>query len=342
MTIRMPARYLIILLAILAFSVLCQTVIAQTGGVAGSNTITGFVRGDGEPIKGATVYVLDSNRKKLGTFNDFTDGQGRYDIRGLPCGTFFLVVEAEGWEALELTFSCFEGVAGARGDRGALSSTQEKNVNLLPEGTTVTPKENIDQFSAKAAKQYAKALKKMDKGDMAGAEAILVKVLEIEPGFHYARAKLGEIHKREGRIEEAKAELGQAVEQNPEEVLGRVHLASIHIQAGDLKPAAALLEEAVAVAPKYPLAWYNLGLCCSQLPDKADRAEEALLKCLELDSEEFADARLLLANTYLGKEHLRDALNQMEAWLELGIDSPMTSRVEQTVKALREDPHLDN
>lgn len=342
MKIRMPARYLTTLLVFLALAVLCQNVNAQTGGVAGSNSITGIVRGGGEPIKGASVYVMDPKLGKLSTFSDLTDGQGRYDIRGLPCGTYFLVVEAEGWETMELTFSCFEGAAGARGDRGSLSSTQEKNVNLLPEGTTVTPREDIDIFPSKAARQYEKALKKMDKGDMAGAEKILGKVLEIEPGFHYARAKLGEIHKGEGRIEEAKAELGRAVEENPEEVMGRVHLASIHIQAGELEKAVLLLEEAVAVAPEYPLAWYNLGLCCSQLPEKAERAEEALLTSLELDSKEFADARLLLANTYLGQERLRDALNQMEAWLELGVESPMTSRVEQTVEALREDPHLDN
>lgn len=310
---------------------------AQSGGVSGSNSITGVVRGSGSPIQGAMVSVLDANRKKLANMNDQTDGQGRFDIRGLPCGTFLLVVEAEGWENLEVTFSCFEGAGGARGDRGSITGGQEKIITLLPEGSTILPKEEVDQFPSKASGKYKKALKKMDKGDMDGAKKILEDVLEMEPGFHYARAKLGEIHKMAGRTEEAKTELTTAVGQNPNEVMGRVHLAAIHIKAGEHEEAARLLEEAVAAAPGYADAWFNLGLCCSQLEGKAERAEEALLKALELDAAELADARLLLANTYLGQERLRDALNQMETWLEAGIESPMTPRVKETVKALRED-----
>ncbi len=334
---RIPVRRLTLALAALFLFAPGPDAFAQSGGVSGVNKVTGVVRGDGDPLKGAQITILDSNRNKMSTFSAETDAQGRYTIRGLPCGTYLLQVEAPGFEALEVTFSCFDEFAGGRGDRGALAGGVEKNINLLPEGSTIIPREDLEPFPDKAARAYTKALKKMDKGEMDGAEKTLTEVLEMDPGFYYARAKLGEIHKKAGRIEEAKKELSTAVEQNPNEVMGRVYLAAIHIQAGELGPAAELLEQAVAVAPGYADAWFNLGLCCSQLEGKAERGEEALLKALELDSAELADARLLLANVYLGQERLRDALNQMEAWLELGIESPMTPRVKQTVKALRED-----
>ncbi len=333
-------RFLTLALAAILLVAPAQDAFAQSGGVSGSNKVTGVIRGDGDPLKGALITILDSNKKKMPTFNAETDVQGRYSIRGLPCGTYLLRVEAPGFEALQVTFSCFDESVGGRGDRGAVAGGIEKNINLLPEGSTITPREDLEPFNDKAARSYTKALKKMDKGDMDGAEEILLEVLEEEPGLHYARAKLGEIHKKAGRTEEAKKELSAAVAQNPDEVMGRVYLASIHIQAGEHGKAAELLEQAVEVAPGYADAWFNLGLCCSQLEGKAERGEEALLKALELDAAELADARLLLANVYLGQERLKDALNQMEAWLELGIESPMTPRVTQTVTALREDLDL--
>jgi tetratricopeptide (TPR) repeat protein len=333
-------KKLTLALIILALLFPAVDALAQSGGVSGSNKITGVIRGGGDPLKGARVTILDSSRNPLATMTNDTDVQGRYQIRGLPCGTYYMKVEAEGFESLEVSFSCFEET-GSGGVRGAVTGGGvEKNINLLPQGTTITPREDLEPFPDKAARSYTKALKKMDKGDMDGAEKILDEVLEMDPGFYYARAKLGEIHKLEGRTDQAKTELATAVEQNPNEVMGRVHLASIHIKAGELEQAAALLEQAVAVAPGYADAWFNLGLCCSQLEGQADRAEEALLKALELDAAELADARLLLANTYLGQNKLRDALNQMETWLDLGIESPMTPRVKETVKALREDLDL--
>jgi Tfp pilus assembly protein PilF len=335
-----PVRWLTLALAALILVAPAQVASGQSGGVAGSNKVTGVIRGDGDPLKGALITILDSNKKKMATFGAETDVQGRYSIRGLPCGTYLLRVEAPGFETMEVTFSCFDESVGGRGDRGAVAGGIEKNINLLPQGSTIIPRENLEPFNDKAARSYTKALKKMDKGDMDGAEKILVQVLEEEPGLHYARAKLGEIHKKAGRTAEAMKELSRAVEQNPDEVMGRVHLAAIRIKAGELGPAAELLEQAVAVAPGYADAWFNLGLCCSQLEGKAERGEEALLKALELNAAELADARLLLANIYLGQERLRDALNQMEAWLELGLESPMTPRVTQTVTALRKDLDL--
>jgi len=331
------ARFSVPVLALAALMLLVSATdaLSQAGG---SNSITGFVRDDGgSPVGGAVVYLLDSNRKKMVAKNTVTDAQGRYELRALACGAYFLVVEAEGYESLEAPFSCFETSDGLRGSRGSLGGTQEKNLTLLPVGTTILPRENIEQFSAKASGKYKKALKKMDKGDMDGAKKLLEAVLETEPGFHYARAKLGEIHKLAGNTEEAMKELSTAVAQNPREVMGRVHLATLHIQAGELDQAAPLLEQAVEVAPNHADAWFNLGLCCSRLEGRTGRAEEALLKALELDPENPGDALLLLANTYLGQEKLKDALQRMEAWLELGIQSPMTERVTQTVEALRQD-----
>jgi tetratricopeptide (TPR) repeat protein len=334
--IKHPFRASALALAALMLLVCAPQAFSQAGG---SNSITGFVRNEGgDPVGGAVVYILDSNRKKLVAKNTVTDAQGRYELRALACGAYFLVVEAEGYESIESAFSCFETADGARGSRGSLGGTQERNVTLLPVGTTILPKEAIEHFPAKASSKYKKALKKMDKGDMAGAKKILEDVLEIEPDFHYARAKLGEIHKLNGETETAMTELSKAVEQNPKEVMGRVHLATLHIQAGKLDQAAPLLEEAVAVAPNYADAWFNLGLCCSRLEGQTERAEEALLKTLELDPENPGDALLLLANTYLGQEKLKDALQRMEQWLELGIQSPMTARVTETVEQLRTDP----
>jgi hypothetical protein len=66
------------------------------GGVA---SLTGTVRADGQGVEGINVYALASDGSTVGY--GLTDGTGAYAISGLTVGTTTLVVDGEGYDAVQ-------------------------------------------------------------------------------------------------------------------------------------------------------------------------------------------------------------------------------------------------
>lgn len=124
------------------------------------------------------------------------------------------------------------------------------------------------------------------------AQFFLEKTLEKEPMYPDARRALGDLYLDRGENTKAISAFARAIEQNPKDTRARFRLSDIFWEQGDYHESAQQLQAILKYTPQDPVAWHNLGLTAIMLKD-SERAEESLLKAVELDPD------YLLANYHL-------------------------------------------
>lgn len=130
-------------------------------------------------------------------------------------------------------------------------------------------------------------------------EEVLLKIVEVDPGYLQAYFRLSTLYTQAGRTEDALA------------VLDR-------IPGGDKSAAAAIYNVAVNL--------YN--------DDNLEAAELAARKATEIDPD-LAPVRRLLARVYLGQGKDAEAIPEIEKFLELAPDDPEADDERQLLEALK-------
>ena len=157
--------------------------------------------------------------------------------------------------------------------------------NSLREAVRLAPED--------ASVNYALGAVALHRREAAEALPYFRKYAELRPGEPRAALALGLAHYRAADFQAARAELGRAAAHGQTAAAANYFLARIAREENDLPEALRLAQKAVEVYPDYADAYAELGLVYFRLR-QADRAEEALRRCLALDS----------AN-YLGNLHLQ-------------------------------------
>jgi len=107
------------------------------------------------------------------------------------------------------------------------------SVPTAPEVATAAP-----ASPARAAERYADARRALERGDTAGAEVALVDALTLDPKLHAAREDLGNLHLRQGRLEDAESAARAGLELEPTWAGYRRMVARIELARG--RPAGAV------------------------------------------------------------------------------------------------------
>ncbi len=101
---------------------------------------------------------------------------------------------------------------------------------------------------------------RMEQGDLAGAEALLRRVLEHETDAADLRTSLGRVLDRKGDLPAAEREYRRAAEIDPDAALPRNHLGTLLRRRGDLEHAAEWYRKAIDADPYFMGAYNNLAL----------------------------------------------------------------------------------
>jgi polysaccharide pyruvyl transferase WcaK-like protein/Flp pilus assembly protein TadD len=127
------------------------------------------------------------------------------------------------------------------------------------------------------------AIARQRAGDLPGAEALYLKVLEADISNPVALHNLGLIRLHGGNIGVAIELLAAASQQRPAEHVFQFNLAVAYQQAERLQDAARAYQCAVSLNPSYRAAWENLGVVQQDLGEYV-AAEAAYRKALALDA----------------------------------------------------------
>ena len=274
----------------------------------------------------------------------FSDSLGNYEFRGLPPGTYDVVVNLEGYGEARQNVGIGTGLAGTQIVNIVLTEKErERNANdaSSSESDVVDITELGRKYPRKVLDEYGKAREDNRKGNTARAGERLEAIVKAAPDFFAAHNTLGTIYQKMDRYRDAEREYNAARQLNPRSSQPLENLGSLYIQEADasrktdpsnvgkiLDNALDILDEAKKLNPRSVSAHYLLGLA-NYRSEFYEEAEQSFKRALELDGR-MPGARLMLANLYIKLQKWDNALQHLDAWLSDNPRAPERVQILET------------
>ena len=254
-----------------------------------------------------------------------TDGNGRFEIRGLPADTYEVIVEEPGYEPARTTTQLNSAsselvvyLRASQGDQGGANSSVVSVREL--------------KISGKAREEYKKGLQLLEKKDPAGSLGHFTKAIQAFPDFFEALYHKGVAEMRLGRRDEAMGDYQAAIDLSG----GKFAWAEFAVgyllcRDGKAGEAEKVIRRGLEVdgssAPGYTL--LATALVQQNRVDEAERSlQEALLRDANL-----ADAYLVHSNISARTGNYPAQLQDLDAYLRLEPDGPASESVRRAREA---------
>lgn len=300
--------------------------------VAREGNISGTVRSQGDD-RTLSQIAVDLKSQSLGIFRSvLTDYDGHFEVRGLPEGTYEIVVKESGYEPLQ-TRAQLEGSSLKLVLHLKLSQWLQARRNR----NTVSVREL--KIPSKARNELQKGLDRVAKNDPAGALSHFQKATEACPEYYEAVYHRGTMELRLGRRDEALQSFQTAIDLS----LGHYAWAEFGLGyllylAGKPSEAEPILRRGLEVDGDSPDGHTILGMALLRL-DRLEEAERSAREAL-LRNPDFAAAYLVLADVSARRHQYRLQLEALENYLRLDPKGPASEPVQQarevTLRNLRE------
>jgi len=266
----------------------------------------------------------------------FTDSLGNFEFRGVPNGTYEIVVWETDRYATEIERIEVFSRAARVFTQNIFLREKERVVSERPAAEAVSVARLTEAIPKEARKEYEKGAKESRKGNPQKAIAHFQRALALHPRYVQALNDLGVQYLRLNDLAQARAAFQQAIEVDPQAPHPHVNLGFIALLQRDYEAALAHLQRAITLDPTNWSARMLCGIAFMQTGDE-QRAESELQKALSLGSPPAASiVRLHLANLFLRRGEYARALEQSERYLEEVPNAPNAAEVRERVKKLRE------
>jgi Flp pilus assembly protein TadD/cob(I)alamin adenosyltransferase len=172
-----------------------------------------------------------------------------------------------------------------------------KITNLIKEGRDALASKQFDvateKFNAVLAQdpKSVAALSSLgvlhyQQGQLADAEAVLIRAVAAAPNNSQACAMLGVVYLRRGQLDKAFSQLNRAVALDPKNAEAHNYLGITHSQKGWSTAAEQSIKRAIEVKPDYADAHFNLAVLYNRPPNaRPDLARQHYRKALELGAD---------------------------------------------------------
>ena len=290
----------------------------------------------------------------------YTDSIGSFEFRNIQPGSYFVNVNAIGYEPVRQAVEVFSSVGGGVAavtiflNKIAADRTAPANALDAADPDVIDVSQMKERFPKKAVQNFEKAVEEEKKGQPAKAIKLLEDTIKLAPNFFQAHSSLGHLYQVMKRYPEAEKEYLRARELNSKSVQTLINLGMIYIQESEalkgegedaigklLDQALDVLEEAVKLGPRSAMAYYFLG-AANYKSSFFEEAEAALKKARELNPN-LSAARLILANVYVKQNRWQDVLDNLSAYLQENPNAndraaveEMRARIAKTLEAAKQ------
>jgi len=272
----------------------------------------------------------------------YTDASGNFEFRGLGPGSYYVVVNVEGYEPVNQLVEVFSSFGSS--NITILLNRPAIEFRTKPTGIDAADPDVVDvaqmkeNFPKKAVQNYDKAIQEKEKGKFESAVKLLEEAVKIAPTFFHAHNNLGIIYQSLKRYEDAEKEYRISNQLNSKTDRPLTNLGSLYIEqaglqktaetkGGFLDKALDALEEAVKLNPRSAVGYFLLGQA-NYRSNFMEEAEVAFKKAQSIDAK-LAPAHLMLANVYVKLEKWQDAMQILDAYLKENPKAADRASVEQ-------------
>lgn len=279
---------------------------------------------DNRPVEQAAVSVKSHN---MGVFRSIlTDYDGRFELHGLPPGTYEVVVEQPGYESLQ-TKAQFEGSPL----KLVLHLMTSKIAQPFRSNYTVSVQEL--KIPDQARNEYRKGLECMGKNDEAGSVSHFTKATQAFPKYFEAYYHLGVVEMKQNRLEEAKQAFQTAIDvSSGKYAWAEFGFGYALFLEGRTEDAEAIVRRGLEIDENSPDGHTILGMALLRL-NRLEEAEKSARQALLLRPG-FAQAYLVLADVYGRRREYQAQAQSLDAFLQLEPTSPASARVHEAREAV--------
>jgi tetratricopeptide (TPR) repeat protein len=272
--------------------------------------------------------VLERNMQRINSV--FTDGFGNFEFRSVQPGDYYIVVKLADYEDINQSVSVY-----------AMQQSTTVSIAMNPLFTVVrkrTPgfagddpdvvdvSTMLKSYPKRAVQEYEKGLEENKKGATDKAISHFEEAIRIAPDFYHALNNLGVDYVKVAKYDDAEAAYQRAREVNPKAQQPALNMGILYITEADLHrsegrelygdyldKAMDCLDVAIRLNPRSAAAHYFLGTAYYK-SEFYEEAEASLNRAWDLDPT-FYKTRIMLVNVYTRQLRLKEALQQIDAFL---------------------------
>lgn len=302
--------------------------------MGGINSIVGTVFGPGgQPLARRVRVKLSSFTRGDRTMT--TDENGNFAFRGLPSGSFTVIIDREP------EFEAYQSEVDIRQFRGAPAVQQTLNINLKPKAQPEVKNEVVNAAFANvpqpALVNFQNAAGLAAKGDRLGAIEELKLAIKAHPAFVQAHNELGVQYLRLNQLENADLAFQEALKIEPASFPALINRGIAIVMMKRYGEAVPILKKAKTIDDKSAVCRYFLGQALANL-GLFDEAVNELNAALTLGKDEMKEAHRILAIIYSAKGDKKKAAAELEAYLKLTPTAPDAEQLRATIKQWMEAP----
>jgi superkiller protein 3 len=260
----------------------------------------------------------------------YTDSIGNFEFRNVQPGTYFISVNADGYDEVRQAVEVYNSANGLSNVSIFLArkdGSRDKSPLDSADPDIIDVSQMKENFPRKAVQNYEKAVEEIKKGQNDRAVKLLEESIQIAPNFFRAHNDLGLLYQRAKRYRDAEKEYRRCHELVPRSAQPLINLGSLFVQEAEfrtdeppqtlgkiLDQALDALEEAVKLNPRSAIAYYYLG-AANFKSSFLEEAEAALKRAREIDPN-VGMVRLMLANVYMKQNKWNDVLENLDAYIQ--------------------------
>jgi Flp pilus assembly protein TadD len=310
-------------LAVSLFAVLacCTAVFAQDGTPKPNGSISGTVHSqpDNRP---ASQVAVSLKSHEAGIFRSvLTDYDGRFEVGGLPPGTYEISIDEQGFEPFRST---------AQLDGPSLNIELHLTSSLPSPASSNAYTISVRELKipGKAHDEFNKGLDRLAKKDQNGSLSHFMKAVQLFPGYFEALYHQGIIQTNLGQLQKAMQAFQKAlVLSGGRYARAFFGIGYLHYLQGNAAEAETTIRKGLEIDPNSPDGYVVLGMTLLRLnrPDEAEKsAREALLR-----NPNTANAYLVLADSCARRQNYREQIQDLDSYLRLEPAGPASQRAHE-------------
>ena len=308
---------------------------ATDTGLGGGNAIAGTILlSNGQRLQRQISVRLQTMTK--GDRVTSTDDNGTFAFRGLPNGSYAIVIDKE------KDFEPYRGTVDIRQFQGAPPQVYTVNIRLqLKSGLeTKTGVVNADLVNVppNALASYQKAQQSAHAGNNKAAIEELKQAISEYPNFMLAYNELGVQYLKLNDLNKADEALRRALKISPEAATPLLNHGIVLALMGKFESAVLELEHSLKQREQSANGHFYLGQALANL-GRFDEAAEHLSRAVELGGDEMKDAHRFLGIIYLRRGERERGVTELETYLKL---APKARDVDQIRQVIRQNQKTRN